>query len=222
MTPKDIPVKDRLIFAMDVSGCDQARKLVDELGDAVTFYKIGLELFRDIEERWDKGQFGEEWNACDDFRQRSNWNRHLGLGREKIFEVRKLHNDVTFIDEFLTPAMIDRLDLYNYRFDPKRGQWVIDSRDPEKVRERLLFQLTNSGQPVVVVEDANYRNRGELLLAHRTDQTGWTRATPNVLSRMYLQSGNGRSIFAPSIIGVRPSSGPMTVRVLGQKRVDVY
>ena len=29
---------------MDVSGCDQARKLVDELGDAVTFYKIGLEL----------------------------------------------------------------------------------------------------------------------------------------------------------------------------------
>ncbi len=135
-------------------------------------YKIGLELFRDIEERWDKGQFGEEWNACDDFRQRSNWNRHLGLGREKIFEVRKLHNDVTFIDEFLTPAMIDRLDLYNYRFDPKRGQWIIDSRDPEKVRERLLFQLTNSGQPVVVVEDANYRNRGELLLAHRTDQTG--------------------------------------------------
>ena len=29
---------------MDVSGCDQARKLVDELGAAVTFYKIGLEL----------------------------------------------------------------------------------------------------------------------------------------------------------------------------------
>jgi len=44
VTPKDIPVKDRLIFAMDVSGCDQARKLADELGDAVTFYKIGLEL----------------------------------------------------------------------------------------------------------------------------------------------------------------------------------
>ena len=44
MTPKDISVKDRLIFAMDVSGCDQARKLADELGDAVTFYKIGLEL----------------------------------------------------------------------------------------------------------------------------------------------------------------------------------
>jgi orotidine-5'-phosphate decarboxylase len=41
---KDIPVKDRLIFAMDVPDCARARDLADELGDAVTFYKIGLEL----------------------------------------------------------------------------------------------------------------------------------------------------------------------------------
>ena len=44
MTPKDIPSKDRLIFAMDVPDCERARALTDELGDAVTFYKIGLEL----------------------------------------------------------------------------------------------------------------------------------------------------------------------------------
>ena len=44
MDHKNIPVKDRLIFAMDVPDCDRARTLTDELGDAVTFYKIGLEL----------------------------------------------------------------------------------------------------------------------------------------------------------------------------------
>ncbi len=44
MTPKDIPPKDRLIFAMDVPDCERARALAVELGDAVTFYKIGLEL----------------------------------------------------------------------------------------------------------------------------------------------------------------------------------
>jgi len=44
MENKNIAVKDRLIFAMDVPDCDQARKLADELGDAVTFYKLGLEL----------------------------------------------------------------------------------------------------------------------------------------------------------------------------------
>jgi len=44
VTDKNIPAKDRLIFAMDVPDCDRARTLADELGDSVTFYKIGLEL----------------------------------------------------------------------------------------------------------------------------------------------------------------------------------
>ena len=44
MTDKNILASDRLIFAMDVPDCDRARALADELGDAVTFYKIGLEL----------------------------------------------------------------------------------------------------------------------------------------------------------------------------------
>jgi len=41
---KDIPARDRLIFAMDVPDCDAARRLATDLGDAVSFYKIGLEL----------------------------------------------------------------------------------------------------------------------------------------------------------------------------------
>jgi orotidine-5'-phosphate decarboxylase len=44
VTPKNISDKDRLIFAMDVPDCDRARALAEELGDAVSFYKIGLEL----------------------------------------------------------------------------------------------------------------------------------------------------------------------------------
>ena len=44
MNDKNIPAKDRLIFAMDVRNSDQARALANELDDAVTFYKIGLEL----------------------------------------------------------------------------------------------------------------------------------------------------------------------------------
>lgn len=40
----DIPARDRLIFALDVPDCDRARRLAEELGDAVTFYKLGLEL----------------------------------------------------------------------------------------------------------------------------------------------------------------------------------
>jgi stage V sporulation protein R len=135
-------------------------------------YKIGLEVFRDIEDRWNRGQFGPEWDSCDDMHTRENWNRHLELGRDKIFEVRRVHNDVTFIDAFLTPELMDRLKMYNYSYDQKRGQWVIESRDCTRVKESMLFQLTNYGQPIILIEDANYRNRGELLLVHKHDQVG--------------------------------------------------
>jgi orotidine-5'-phosphate decarboxylase len=42
---KDIPVRDRLIFAMDVPEPDEARALAERLGDSVGFYKLGMELF---------------------------------------------------------------------------------------------------------------------------------------------------------------------------------
>jgi orotidine-5'-phosphate decarboxylase len=42
---KSIPRAERLIAALDVAGADQAKALVERLGDSVTFYKLGLELF---------------------------------------------------------------------------------------------------------------------------------------------------------------------------------
>jgi orotidine-5'-phosphate decarboxylase len=45
MTTKNIPIRERLIFALDVSSVPEAKDLVEELGDSVEFYKLGLELF---------------------------------------------------------------------------------------------------------------------------------------------------------------------------------
>lgn len=45
LSTKNIPVRERLIFALDVPGAEEAKKLVEELGDSVCFYKLGLELF---------------------------------------------------------------------------------------------------------------------------------------------------------------------------------
>ncbi len=44
LSAKPIPPAERLIFALDVAGPEPARRLVEELGDAVVFYKLGLEL----------------------------------------------------------------------------------------------------------------------------------------------------------------------------------
>lgn len=42
---KPIPVKERLIMALDVSSIPEAQAIVKELGDSVLFYKAGMELF---------------------------------------------------------------------------------------------------------------------------------------------------------------------------------
>jgi stage V sporulation protein R len=130
-------------------------------------YKLGVELFRDIEERWNKGRFGKEYDECQSIERRRNWDSGLNQGREKIFEVRRVHNDVTFIDEFLTPEFVDRHQLYHYRQDPATGRMVAVDRDFNRIKQTLLFMLTNHGQPYIYVVDGNYANRGELYLAHK-------------------------------------------------------
>ncbi len=130
-------------------------------------YKIGIELLREVEDRWNKGKFGREYDECDDLEVKKRWDRRLGLGRQKVFEVRKVYNDVTFIDAFLNEEFCERLKLYVYGFDSRAGRHVIVSRDWKKVKERLLFSLTNLGQPIVHVVESNYGNRGELYLKHR-------------------------------------------------------
>ena len=44
MQPSDIPLKDRLIVALDLPGVEQAEAMVARLGDSVSFYKIGYQL----------------------------------------------------------------------------------------------------------------------------------------------------------------------------------
>lgn len=129
-------------------------------------YKVGIELFRDIEDRWNKGRFGREWDECDDIRERKNWDRKLNRGREKIFEIRKIYNDVTFIDEFLTEEFCIRNKLFVYKFNKKTNAFEVDSRDFPAIKAKLLFHMTNFGQPIIRIEDANFENRGELLLSH--------------------------------------------------------
>lgn len=130
-------------------------------------YKLGIELFRDIEERWNKGKFGKEYEECDDYAAKRNWDKQLGLGRQKIFEVRKLYNDVTFIDAFLTPEFCREHKLFAYDYNERNGFYEISAREFKAIKQKLLFLLTNHGQPFIYVEDANYRNRGELYLRHQ-------------------------------------------------------
>jgi stage V sporulation protein R len=129
-------------------------------------YKLGVELYRDIEERWNRGMFGKDWEECDDLEAKNHWDLRLGLGFKKILEVRSYYNDVTFLDEFLTPDFCRRHKLFSFGYNNRNERFEIESREFKQVKEKILFQLTNFGNPFIYVEDSNFENRGELLLRH--------------------------------------------------------
>ncbi len=130
-------------------------------------YKIGVEMFKDIERRWDTGQHGAQWSSLDKIGQKNKFDDHSMKGRSKIFEVRSIYNDVTFIEEFLTEEFAYEHKLFVTHTDPSTGQQRIASRDFTQIKQTLLYRLSNMGQPILTVVDGNYLNRGELYLAHQ-------------------------------------------------------
>ncbi len=134
-------------------------------------YRLGFDLLHDIEDRWNRGAHGKEWTECGDAERMRTWDDGSMDGLRKVFEVRRVHNDQTFLDAFLTPEFIHANKLYIFGRDPRTGETVILDRDPATVKPKLLQQLTNMGQPIIELVDANHRNRGELYLVHRWEGT---------------------------------------------------
>lgn len=117
-------------------------------------YYIGFKIFEDIERRWDNPSREEQ----------DRLGRKPGLGRQKIFEVRELDNDVSFLRNYLTEDLIKDLDLYLYK---KEGDdWVIAEKNWEKVRDTIVGNMTNFGHPYLVVDNGDYKGNRELYLMH--------------------------------------------------------
>ena len=88
-------------------------------------------------------------------------------GWRRMSEVRESHNDVTFIDEFLTDEFVRERNYFTYEYSQAAEEFRVASTDADAVKRKLLLQFTNFGKPTIVVLDGNFKNRGELLLGHQ-------------------------------------------------------
>jgi len=98
-------------------------------------------------------------DALADCDRTAGWNR--------MYEVRESHNDVTFIDEFLTDEFVRERNYFTYEYSQAGDEFRVASTDAADVKRKLLLQFTNFGKPTIVVLDGNFKNRGELLLGHQ-------------------------------------------------------
>jgi stage V sporulation protein R len=119
-------------------------------------YYVGFKIFEDIERRWDHPTPEEI----------EKFGRQPGKGREKIFEVRHLENDISFIRNYLTRHLVEDLDLYIFELRDEE-EWVITDKTWERVRDQMVADMTNFGFPVIEVLDGDYNGNRELYLRHR-------------------------------------------------------
>jgi stage V sporulation protein R len=66
-------------------------------------------------------------------------------GWDRLFEVRESHNDVTFLDEFLTPEFVRQNGYFTHEYSHAAGESRVASTDPEDVRKNLLLEFANFG-----------------------------------------------------------------------------
>lgn len=116
-------------------------------------YYLGLKIFEDIEERYN--------HPTEEMKRRGVV---PGLGREKIFEVREIESDISFLRNYLTKDLVTREDMYLFQ---KQGKdYKIVDKGWEKVRDQLVSMRVNGGFPYITVNDGDYMKSGELYLKH--------------------------------------------------------
>lgn len=150
MREMDLPTNEHLEFAELHAGVVSPHK-----GQLNPYY-LGYKIFEDIEKRWD--------NPTAEDRER--FGRSGAEGREKMFEVRELENDISFLRNYLTEELCEELDLFVYRLVDEED-WTVTEKNWERVRDQLALNMTNFGFPYIEVVDGDYDGNRELYLMHR-------------------------------------------------------
>ncbi|WP_209124311.1 SpoVR family protein [Alkalihalobacillus sp. BA299] len=122
-------------------------------------YYLGLKIFEDIEERYN--------NPTKDMQERQGVTP--GSGREKIYEVREIESDISFIRNYLTKDLVNREDLF--LFQKQGSDYKIIDKEWENIRDQLVQSRVNGGFPYITVTDGDYLKNGELYITHQYEGT---------------------------------------------------
>ncbi|MBI1984909.1 MAG: SpoVR family protein [Parcubacteria group bacterium] len=167
-------------------------------------YNIGPALFEYIKERWDRGQFGKEYEECRNPFERNRWDTKVNRGTEKIFEVRSSYTDRMAAEEFFTPDFIRACELYIYE-DRQDGLGnivsVVVEKRPAEVQKIFKRIYALYGTPQICVIDGNYKDKGFLYLAHKPFGDGELDQTYRKGALEYVYACWKRPVFLETQIG---------------------
>ncbi|WP_227937892.1 SpoVR family protein [Alkalihalobacillus deserti] len=149
----DLTSEETIEFAKLNAGVVQPSKTT------INPYYLGLKIFEDIEERHN--------NPTQDMIERQGVKP--GSGREKMFEVREIESDISFIRNYLTKDLVMREDMY--LFQKQGADYKVIDKEWENVRDQLALSRVNGGFPYLVITDGDYLKNGELYIKHNFEGT---------------------------------------------------
>ncbi|PYZ98986.1 stage V sporulation protein R [Alteribacter lacisalsi] len=153
-------------------------------------YYLGIKIFEDIEDRYN--------NPTEDMIKRQGVKP--GSGREKMYEVREIESDISFIRNYLTKDLATREDMY--LFQKKGRDYKIVDKEWQAVRDQLISSRVNGGFPYITVTDGDYLKNGELYLTHAFEDIELdTKYLEKTLP--YLYHLWGRSVHMETVLSER-------------------
>lgn len=158
----------------------------------------------------------------------------LGVGTERMFEVRATYDDQMFLEEFFTKEFCEEHKYFFYKAKPSRDwqnnakitSYFIENRSFRRIKKRLLFQYANSGLPIIRVADANYNSSGELYLVHEhqgVDLDYWSKDNmymKDVLRHLFKLWGGKRTVHLETIVTEKEEEKPWWFDWHQTKEVD--
>jgi len=124
-------------------------------------YHVGMKVWEDIEKRWNNPSKAD----LDEFGPRNK------SAKDKLFEVREVERDASFLRRYLTEELIRELNLFEYK---SRGKdqvvtRVADENNWRQIKDTLIQNIGTGSIPVIKVDDADYHDNRTLLLKHEHD-----------------------------------------------------
>ncbi|MBI2349998.1 MAG: SpoVR family protein [Deltaproteobacteria bacterium] len=136
-------------------------QVLSPVAGGINPYHLGMKLWEDIERRWDNPLPEKE----------KDFGPSRKSGREKIFEVREVERDSSFLRRYLTEDLIRELNLFEYqtRGGDKIISRVADADNCRAIKETLIRNVGTGTVPIIKIEDADYNNNRVLFLKHYHD-----------------------------------------------------
>jgi stage V sporulation protein R len=136
-------------------------QVVSPIPASINPYHLGMKVWEEIERRWDQPGAEEE----KEFGPRTKG------GKEKVFEVREVERDSSFLRRYLTKELIRELNLFEYqsRGDDRVVTRVADDENWRAIKEDLIRSVGMGTVPVIKIEDADYSSNRVLFIKHCHD-----------------------------------------------------